>query len=286
MIPRSYILISVILLLFSFLLSASVSAQNKTVIIPLIETVQAPLKPYAPVTAPNPADTDYQSISPSMVVDKVTGLIWQKEDDNDIKTWDEAWTYCQSLGDPPSKIGSDWRLPRIDELMTIVNYNNKAPAINPNAFPSTNFSVFYWSATTVASNSGGAWGVIFEYGDKENNFSKENEGFVRCVRRPFIRQSAFVNNGDGTVTDMATGLMWQRKDDNALRAWSDAGSYCQGLNLGNKQDWRLPNIKELQTIIETKINEPDPAIDVIAFPGTEDSRYWSATIFAGYSGNV
>jgi hypothetical protein len=85
----------------------------------------------------------------------------------------------------------------------------------------------------------------------------------------------FKDNGDGTVTDVATGLTWQQAD--AKKNWEAAITYCEELKHANHQDWRLPNIKELRTIIDmTKTNL---TIDSIAFPGAKASLYWSSTTF-------
>jgi len=91
----------------------------------------------------------------------------------------------------------------------------------------------------------------------------------------------FKDNGDATVTDNATGLTWQQEDDNVQRAWEEAITYCEGLNIANHQDWRLPNIKELRTIVD--LTTSSPVIDPIVFPGTNSSRYWSATTYAEVS---
>lgn len=286
LIPTSHHLIATFMVTFLFIMISPLSAQNKVVVIPLTKIVQAPIEPYAPVTAPSPSNTDY-TVGFFTVTDNVTDLIWQKEDDNIPRTWDEAWDYCQGLEHPPMKSLTDWRLPRIDELATIVNYNNENPAINSYAFPNTNFSS-YWSATTIANDSGFALAIDFSSGTssgsvEDGSSNKLSENYVRCVRQSSIGQNAFENNGDGTVTDLATGLMWQREDDNAQRSWSNAASFCQGLILGDKEDWRMPNIKELQSIIDTTINYPNPAIDTATFPSTDTTCYWSATSFASGS---
>ena len=85
----------------------------------------------------------------------------------------------------------------------------------------------------------------------------------------------FNDNGDGTVTDITTRLIWQQAD--AKKNWEAAITYCEELKHANHQDWRLPNIKELRTIIDmTKTNL---TIDSIAFPGAKASLYWSSTTF-------
>ena len=61
--------------------------------------------------------------------------------------------------------------------------------------------------------------------------------------------SNYTNNGDGTVTDLNTGLIWQRHHSTAV-PWADADTYCDDLVLGSEADWRLPSIKELYSLID------------------------------------
>ena len=63
-------------------------------------------------------------------------------------------------------------------------------------------------------------------------------------------QNDFVDNGDGTVTDRATGLTWQKNDSSRGMDWTDALAYAENLELGGHSDWRLPNAKELQSIVD------------------------------------
>ena len=85
----------------------------------------------------------------------------------------------------------------------------------------------------------------------------------------------FTDNGDGTVTDNTTGLMWQKQDDGVRRTWDQALEYCKGLSLGGHSDWRLPTVKELQSIVDYA--KHNPAIDTMFFPDTKASVYWSST---------
>jgi hypothetical protein len=90
-------------------------------------------------------------------------------------------------------------------------------------------------------------------------------------------------NGDGTVSDSTTKLMWQ--DDysdnggNIKKAtWEEAIKYCEDSKLAGYNDWRLPNIRELISIVDdTKYN---PAIDTSAFVNTTSGLYWSSTTYA------
>ncbi len=59
-----------------------------------------------------------------------------------------------------------------------------------------------------------------------------------------------VDNGDGTLTDHTTELMWQKEDDAKERNWEDACAYCQALTVGGFYDWRLPGLDEFRSLVE------------------------------------
>lgn len=61
----------------------------------------------------------------------------------------------------------------------------------------------------------------------------------------------FVNNGDGTVTDIRTGLMWARTDSMGDITWHDAKLYSENIILGVYNDWRMPTIMELETLFDS-----------------------------------
>ena len=113
--------------------------------------------------------------------------------------------------------------------------------------------------------------------------------------------AAFTDNGDGTVTDPATGLMWDRC------SWGQTGNDCSGgsasfrnwqaalgiaveANTANHRgysDWRLPNRTELESLVD--ITTFNPAIDTVAFPITPSGFFWSSTVYTpnpAYAWNV
>ena len=86
--------------------------------------------------------------------------------------------------------------------------------------------------------------------------------------------SAYIDNGNGTVTDIETKLMWQQATAGKMN-WYDAMSYCPGLSLAGYKDWRLPALGELWTLVDTG-GDP-PKINKTYFPNTAASWYWSST---------
>jgi hypothetical protein len=87
---------------------------------------------------------------------------------------------------------------------------------------------------------------------------------------------AYAANGDGTVTDTSTGLIWQQTDDGQARAWQNALPYCEDLELAGQTDWHLPNIRELQSIVD--YGRYNPSINP-AF-SCRSQAYWSGTTSA------
>ncbi|MBN1433943.1 DUF1566 domain-containing protein [Candidatus Fermentibacterales bacterium] len=89
---------------------------------------------------------------------------------------------------------------------------------------------------------------------------------MRYVRCEAYGENQFLDNGNGTVTDLATGLMWQQTDDGVGRDWLEALAYAEDLVLGGHDDWRLPNAHELQSIVDygrSMQSTDSPAIDPV-----------------------
>jgi uncharacterized protein DUF1566 len=92
----------------------------------------------------------------------------------------------------------------------------------------------------------------------------------------------YIDNGDGTVTDKITGLMWQQAVPTAIYTWTDANAYCPTLNLAGHSDWRLPTVIELISIVNPDIPNPGPTIVETFFPATPSATFWTSTPYAGY----
>jgi hypothetical protein len=89
-------------------------------------------------------------------------------------------------------------------------------------------------------------------------------------------QNRFIDNLNGTVTDSCTGLMWQRSSAGTYN-WQAALQYSDGLDLGGHTDWRLPNLRELRTLVD--YSGVLPAIDPV-FQAIEEV-YWTSSSFNG-----
>ena len=231
---------------------------------------------------------------------------------------------------------SDWRLPTLKELYSLFDCRGTDPASYSSTntsvltpFINTNYFLFAWgntalipperlidqqyaSSTTFILNPSEStyqkdFGVNFSDGrikgyDETDTLSHTLKTFyVQLVRGGTnYGVNNFTNNGDGTVTDLATGLVWSQSDNGSGLLWANALAWVQTRNAANylgHNDWRLPNVKELQSIVNYS-NAPDynnlPAIDTNYFTcttttneaGTNDfPYYWTGTTHVGYSTN-
>ena len=93
----------------------------------------------------------------------------------------------------------------------------------------------------------------------------------------------FVDNGNGTVTDTVTGLMWQKETAPGTYTWQQALEYAENLTFpaNGYTDWRLPNRNELQTLVD--YSNYNPAIYPVFRPHTVSSYYWSSTTSADHA---
>jgi len=271
------------------------------------------------------------------VYDNVTELTWQRSPNttNTIPEYSDKLTYDEAL-DVPDELNAmayggytDWRLPTIKELYSLILFSGKDPSgyagtdtsvLTP--FIDTDYFLFsygeassgeriidsqYFSATTFVDISGGResqkqFGVNFADGRIKGYDLITPMGdklfYVMCVRgNTSYGINSYADNGDSTITDSATGLMWAQKDSQISMDWEETLAWVQSQNNANYlgySDWRLPNVKELNSIVDYN-NSPDyngyPAIDVDYFQCTQITNeageddfayYWTSTTHVGY----
>ena len=121
----------------------------------------------------------------------------------------------------------------------------------------------YWSSSSFFYADGRAWGIDFIDGWDSDFLLHSGHSVRAVVGRQSQISNHFVINGDGTVSDINTGLMWQQVTAPGRYTWLQALNYCETFNLAGYNDWRLPTIKELESIVDLSIY---PAIDTNIFP--------------------
>lgn len=99
---------------------------------------------------------------------------------------------------------------------------------------------------------------------------------ILVLNQPTPEEQVKEGCGEGTTIYSNKDLCWQKstKSERAT-SWSDANEYCENLVLGDEDDWRLPTLTELQTIVEIKTGEI--AINKDVFQNTEKIHYWTST---------
>ncbi|QTA80473.1 DUF1566 [Desulfonema limicola] len=249
-----------------------------------------------------------------MVRDNVTGLIWEvKQNKDDVPDYsnphdaDNTYTWYDSNpetnGGYAGKSGNgtdtedfvnsinaenfggftDWRMPTKEELRSIVTFQNYSPAIDNGYFPNIRYDL-HWSSSTYAYNTDDAWFMDFDNGN-DGIYYKSYTFYVRAVRGGQSRSfDHLIINNDNTVTDTSSGLMWQKIRPEEGMTWKNALLYCENLSFGEYNDWRLPNIKELSSLVD--LTRSDPAIDTEYFSNVNSGYYGSSSTYAYNTGNA
>lgn len=262
----------------------------------------------------------YQNNGDGTITDLNTGLMWI-QDPGSKTTFDAANQLLQSYIFAGY---DDWRLPTIKELYSLMQFSgmdvSSAQSVTDDMIPFMDTDYFnfqygdtsagnrvidsQWLTSTVYNSTvmGGNqcfFGVNFADGRiKCYPTNSRNDGyFALFVRGTGYGVNSFVDNGDGTITDQATSLTWMQGDSGAGLTWGDSLQYCEALSLGGADDWRLPNIKELHSIVDYT-RSPDvtgsAAIDPLFATSSITNEagqadfpyYWSSTTHMTYVGTV
>jgi len=227
--------------LISFLIAWTiVSSYGQTLTFKIVDTGQKtcydtiiPIDPPAEGEPFYGQDAQFEGFQPSYldngdgtVTDLVTGLMWQKNLFSEKLTFNEAVAGADTF----SLAGySDWRLPTIKELYSLILFSGTDPSgpnpVNLNPFLDTNYFEFRYGNTTSGERI-----IDAQYGVND-----------------------LTDQGDGTIMDHATGLIWDKDDSGEGMNWEAALAWVYQKNQENYlgyNDWRLPNAKELQSIID------------------------------------
>lgn len=276
-------------------------------------------------------ETQYVNNGDGTITDMITGLMWSQSPDMDGDgniDADDKLSYSEAIaGAETFYLGGydDWRLPSIKELYSLILFSGVDPSGYEGTetsglipFIDTDYFDFDYGdtdageriidaqyATTtkyVDYTMGGdetLFGVNFADG-RIKGYGLSLHGDDKTFFVMYVRGNTnygvnnFTDNEDGTITDEATGLMWMQDDNNEGLNWKDALSYAEGKEYAGYSDWRLPDVKELQSIVDyTRSPETtnSAAIDPI-FNCTEITNeagksdypfYWSGTTHSNWT---
>jgi len=264
---------------------------------------------------PTPRFTDQGD---GTVVDNLTGLEWVKaphslSGNSSTKSWTNAVNFCNGL---VYSGHSDWRLPNIKELVSLVDSGCYSPALSAgHPFSGIKNLNSYFSSTTSDYYTNYVW--ILNMGDGAVSQDHKTTDYVWPVRNgqkatpsptPKTGQMIsylegddgdlktgvtwpnprFTDHGDGTVTDNLTGLEWVKaphslSGNSGTMTWSSAIDFCNRRTYAGYSDWRLPSRNELMSLIDCGHHSPTLP-DGNPFSGVQiDDNYWSSTSYQGYT---
>ena len=279
------------------------------------------------------AVASYQNNGDGTVSDLVTGLMWSQSadlnGDGTINASDKLSLTNALNGADSSTLGGydDWRLPTIKELYSLILFDgtdvSACPGGSCSATPFIDTRYFSYAygdtsagervidaqfatstkyVSTTMNGDETMFGVNFADG-RIKGYELSMRGTDKTFFVLYVRGgnnygvNAFADNGNGTITDNATGLTWMQSDSGTGMNWESALAYCEGYSAAGSDDWRLPSVKELQSILDYS-RSPDttnsPAIDPV-FTSTaitvEDGStdypfYWSSTTHASSNGGA
>ena len=250
------------------------------------------------------------------VTDNCTGLMWQKETAPGTYTWQNALKYCENLSlaghddwrlpnvrELQSIVDYGRKRPRIDPVFgaewswhwsSSTSVDDRRAALLVSFVDDFVPVVASWktddgyvravrrdpgcaSEGLPATGQRACYGYVGEQGWVEVPCGSAEypgqDGFYQAGRPSAGR---FTDNGDGTVTDNCTGLMWQKETAPGTYTWEDALKYCEDLSLAGHSDWRLPNVMELQSLVDYGWCESsiDPVFEAGGW------LYWSSSTYA------
>jgi hypothetical protein len=229
----------------------------------------------------------YLNHNDGTVTDKITGLMWQRTDGGEM-TIENARNYTDTL---TLASYSDWRLPTPLEAYSLMNHNNNNPALDRDFFPTTG-AQYWWTSASQYNDSNKIWvtnagGGIGNHASSETKSAGGTKNFhvraVRNVQQPKTINERYNRNAD-LVKDELTSLEWFSETQNLLMTWEEAIQFAENAEVSGYSDWRLPNIKEMQSLNdETKGN---PSCNTSVFSGILVSKYWSSTSLSNQQGSA
>jgi len=254
------------------------------------------------------------------VTDSLTGLMWLKDGGCLKAKWKTAFNTVAGLNNQGQNTCtgyaasySDWRIPTVNELKSLVHYGTPYSDqwLNSQGFVNVKSS-YYWSATAYLGAAGKVWMINLNNGAEK--MGATGTGYILLVRivasdnipkteqaviytpadGAYIQEKVawpaprFTDNGDGTVTDSLTGLMWLKDGGCLKKGWNDALNSIIDFNTNplryscfgytaNYTDWRMPNVRELESMINYDVSDVAGWLNSAGFTNIQYSSYWTST---------
>ena len=245
------------------------------------------------------------------VLDRESGLMWMKGDSwvelGRLITWHESQKFIQEKNISKFAGYTNWRLPTAKDAHSLfsedkVNTDKDGCEIHIDPVFTQGGGYTTWTSETRAAKQ--AMGYDYR-ADYEFWLAKENDGFpsaVRLVRNVLAEKNnssestlqeeqeneRFIDNGNGTISDMQTGLMWKKTDSyldlDKWVSWEEANTYvsvtCEK-KFAKHTDWKMPTRKQAMTIYDSNNPNTDVYGDTIympkAFPPGAGATTWTRT---------
>jgi len=252
----------------------------------------------------NPKTFNFVDNNDGTISDEVTGLMWQK-----IMTQVTFGQAMAQVAQCTTGGYNDWRMPTLKELFSLIRFSGQCDGddsvtlfidgeyfdqplgdtsvpngreIDAQTWANLAFNGTIMNQPDVHTS----WGVNFVDG-RVKNYPNDQSKYARYVRgNTLYAINEFHDNGDGTVSDSATGLMWAKYDSGHGLNWEEALGFCENFHQAGYNDWRLPTIKELNSIVDYNKGQNDAAINDTVFnitmvPDTDGNTwypyFWTST---------
>jgi hypothetical protein len=238
----------------------------------------------------DPPEERFSTSGIAGTTDYATGLAWYKSSTSTM-TYADALTYVAGLtGD-----GRTWRLPNLAELESLLNAQESNQVTWLGTCGITVSSNSYWTSSNVASNPSRQWVVSFSDHLITQIVKTDSSIGVLAVSGvtsghgalPKTGESGgagqawpsprFIDNGDGTITDDLTGLMWQKQPTTSTKLFDKAMDYANDLSFATYTDWRVPNRKELMSLINLGETNLAAWLNSAGFVDVQAGKYWTST---------
>jgi hypothetical protein len=226
--------------------------------------------------------------STKVLTDTVTGLMWQRADAGEM-TFDKAMLYADTS---TFATYTDWRLPNAMDAFSILNFQSQNPALDLNYFIKTD-AEYWWTSDLQTNDQSKVWvtnagGGIGNHAKSETisagGVKKMHLRLVRTNKSKEINSVRYFKSADALVYDSLTNLIWQKTPYSDTITWEQALHYADTLTQAGYSDWRLPNIKELQSLQDNSVI--NPALNTNFFNVFGRKKFWSTTTLSNKSNSA